>query len=895
MADRSVDDLLDEVYTKESLSPGDRRRITAAKENLMKTDPENFRSSEKWKVLDRLEKAGRSDLGRGLALIPRTIRKTANADALVGRWERKLKNVLDDPTKLTDEQWKTVQSANDAFTTARDRAATLEEKFRQSGSEADYKAWEDAHRAARDADTSAKMTEVKVAQEVLKGEKGADVTKTIDALKKEADVNTMDFVTANMLSGTGTGFRNTFGTELAGIENRLFANTRAKITKAITGEDVGGYSREGARFGRKVGAGKWVDDIKRRATVGGKNPIEWGKNWATAINSGGESSLQSQVYSRLAKYYKNQFADEGLSGKQLDLRMRHAMITDPDNMADIYLDGTMKASGLTGLFEKGQTIEKAVSDYFGGKTDSKLVKGGTKLIMRMLVGFPTATGNFMYQSAKRLTLGVPSYIEAGAKAVSGDKMGAALALDRAMKETGSGGAIFGLGVMLGSTGMISGAYPEDKEERAQWERDGISENSIKIAGNWYPIPQGAGMLGLPLMTGAAVGREGDSNESLKQMYSRKNLAKLLPTDQIQGALNTLTDNGESPQAMKNMVASTVRAATPVGALLNQIAKSTDETKNDTTTKDFWSNVLDQVYSGIPGVNNAMDIPDKLDDAGNPIKNPNPVALAFGATSAAQGAGEERSKQISQEIQDAVSQIDKYGLLNDPNLEGVLDGSGEEALKKLNSGKKLDESDVKALKEGLVKGVSSEGTDTAYLEREQYDTNLAVLQMKRDLMKNDPTVKPSSLKDVDNAIKRGEVYKENKIPYDLISDYQSIGVEDWRKMGIPPEDDDHDPDLYNPEMYQKLYDIDRLLTEAGVSYKKGALDKQKYFVKEAGKGGRGRGSGSGVREIDTSFGRLKDFSFAPKVQEYSSIDAKSGSIPIIRTVRPNIVHKITSSR
>lgn len=888
MADRSVDDLLDEISFKETLTPGDRRRITAAKENLMKTDPDNFRSTDKYKLLDNLEKAGRSDLGRGLALIPRTIRKSATSDALTARWERKVGNVLDDPSKMTDVQWRQVQDANDAFTTARNRAGAFEEQFRRTGSEADFKAWEQAHKAARDADVTAKMTEVKVAQQILKGEKGADVTKTIDSLKKEADVNTMDLVTANMLSGTGTGFRNTFGTELAGIENRLFANTRAKITGAIFKENVGGYSSKGARYGRKFGAGKWVDDIKRRAAVGGKNPLEWAKNWSTTINSAGESSLQSQVFSRLGKYYKKQFVDQGLSGKDLDLRMRHAMITDPDEMANIYLDAAMKSSGLTGIFEKGQTIEKAVVDYVGRHVDSKLAQGASKLVMRMLVGFPTATGNFIWQSGKRLTLGVPSYIESGIKAARGDKMGAALAFERGLKETGSGAAMFGLGVALGSSGMISGAYPTDPDERERWAREGISENSIKIGGAWYPIPQGAGMFGLSLLTGASVGRDGE--EGLKEMFTRKNLAKLLPSDQIQGALNTLTDNGESPQAMKNMFASSVRGATPVGALLNQISKSFDETKNDTTTKDFWSNVLDQVYSGIPGVNNAMNIPDKTDKEGNVITNPNAAELALGATSNVQGGGEQRSGQINQEINSALSQIDKYGLLGDKNLDGVLEGSGLEAFNKANSGKQLDESEVKALKEGLVKGVSQEGTDTAYLEREQYDTNLAVLRLKRDLMAEDPTIKPSSLKDIDTAITRGEVYKDNDIPYKMITDYMDTSLTEWRDMGDPEDDD------YNPEMYEKLWAIDELMTKAKVSDNyKGDMEKRKYSAKTSkGRGGRGRGRGGGSRQIDTSFGVLKDMSFTPNVQGYESIAVQSGAIPHIAVKRPNIVHKITSS-
>lgn len=890
MSMRSVDDLLQEVGSKESFTAGDRRRITAALENIVKANPED---RETRLILKKLQSKSRTELGQGLAMIPKVVRKSATADTLVGRWESKIAKVLDDPTKMTDSDFARVQAANDKFTLARDTAANLEEQFKRTGSEADFKAWEDAYKAARQADTDAKFTEASVAQRVLKGEKGTGVNKVFDDMKKEADVNTMDTITASMLSGTGTGFRNTFGTELAGVENRIGANLRAKVTKAIFGENVGGFSRQGAREGRKIGFVKLGKDAASRAEIGGKNPLEWAKNWSTTINSAGESSLQSQVYSRLAKYYKNQFAEGGLSGKELDMRMRHAMLTDPDEMGNIFLDSAMKSSGLTGIFQKGQTIEKAVADYVGRGTDSKTAQNAAKLAMRIMVGFPTATTNFLVQSGKRLSLGMPSFIESGVKAfVNGDKKAAALAFDRGLKEAGSGAAMVGLGIALGSQGMISGAYPDDPEERAQWKRDGISENSIKIGGAWYPIPQGAGMLGLPIMFGAAIGREGDSDESVKEMFDPKNLASLLPTDQIQGFLNMASGNG-APQDLKNTIASATRAVTPAGSLWNQLAKSFDETKNDTSSKDFWSNTFDAILSGNPVTNSMADIPDATDDAGNVIKNPNPLQLALGATSAEQGAGVQRSGEIQAGVNSLLQELQQMGVTDDPNLQEVLEDDEKAIFKKLSEGKDIGEKDLKKLREAYVKGVSSEGTDTAYLERGQYDTNLAVLRLKKKLMEEDKTVRPSSLKDIDTAIKRGEVYKDNQIPYDLISEYQSVGVEEWRKMGVGPDDEDYDADVYDPEMYQKLFNIDKKLTEAGVSYRKGALDKPKYFAKEVGKG-RGRGSGSGERQLDTSFGTLKDGSFAPKIQEYSSIDARSGSVPIIRTVRPNIVHKITSS-
>jgi len=880
MAMRSVDDLLSEVGGKESFTPGDRRRISAAIENIAKSNPDD---RETRLILKKLQSKSRTELGQALAMIPRVIRRSATSDTLTNRWESKISKALNDPRKMTDADWNRVQTANDKFTLARDRAAHLEEQFKRTGSEADFKAWEDAHNAARKADTDAKFIEAAVAQRVLKGEKGAGVNKVLDDIKKEADVNTMDSVTASMLSGTATGFRNTLGTEIAGVENRIGANIRAKITKALFNENVGGFDRKGARMGRKVGFVKLGTDAKRRAEIGGKNPVEWAKNWATTINSGGESSLQSQVYSRLGKYYKNQFADQGLKGKELDMRMRHALLTDPDGMGDTFLDATMKSSGLTGMFQKGQTIEKAVVDYVGKQTDSKTAQALSRLVMRIAVGFPTATTNFIAQSGKRLTAGLPSYFEMGVKLTKGDKAGAALAFDRGLKETGSGLAILGLGAALGKADMISGPYPTDPEERDRWEREGISENSIKIGDAWYPIPQGAGMLGLPLLTGAAIGREGDSDASLKEMYNPKNLSKLLPTDQLQGFLNMTSGNGK-PQDLKNSIASAVRAGTPAGSLFNQLSKSFDETKNDTTTKDFWHNVIDQIVSGIPGQSAFADIPDKLNSDGVPIKNPNPAELAFGAASTSQLGGEERTQELQGQVDSKVKTLSDYGVFSDTNFKEILSDDDAKIYDKAASGGSLTDKESTALQKALVKGVSETGSDTAYLERGQYDTNLSALKLKKKLMEEDKTTKPSDIKNMDTAIKRGEIYKENDIPYELISAYQGTGVEEWRKMG-DPEDDEYDLDRYN-----QLWAIDQAMTKEGVSYKKGSLDKQKYTAKKDGKG-RGKGRS---RQLDTSFGTLKAGSFAPSVQQYDTIDAKAGNIPMIRVQRPNIVHKISSS-
>lgn len=908
MATRSAEDLVNELQGRRSIAEADQSKIQAAKENLVKADPDGYRNNPLWQILDNRRISDRRKAAQILALGDRVIRKTATSDTLATRWYNKVLKAVDS-SEISEIDLKNVQKANDEFTKARDNAAALAEQYKRTRSSADLKAFEQAQKQAEQADLKAKTVEVKAAQNTLKGKKGDSGAKVINDLEKEAELNMMDPVTASQLSGPATGMRNLYGTELAGIENRLFANTRAKITnklfdnrlinKVRPGEvNVGGYSRKGARAGRKEGVERMVDDARRRSNYSGRNPFKHARNFATTINTLGESSLQSQKMSRLYKYYENQLKNQGITGEQLKNDTKFLSLTDPDNMADQYMDAAMKASGLSGIYQKSRQIELQLAESLASKMDGVIPAGAAnaiaKGITRIALGYPTATGNFIIQSGRRATLGLPSFAEVGWKLGRGDKAGAATAFDRGLKEAGGGAAGIGVGMALGTAGLVSGFYPEDEDERAEWEREGKNELSIKIGDGWYPIPQGFGMFGLPLIVGSTLA-DGGPDAVAEVLTDREKIFKLLPADQLYGVMQIASGDSTDNQN-KAFVASTIRSMIPVGSFLNQTAKGLDQTANDTTTKDFWSNVMDQVISGIPGQHLFADIPDKKDDVGNSIKNPNLAQVYSGAQTVEQGAGKERSAQIQGEISSKLEGIAKYGVFDDPILEGILDEENKQLYNRAKNGEELDESDVKKLQEALVKGVSSEGTDTAYLERGEHDTNLAVLNMKRDLMKADPTTKPSSIEDVEFAIKEGTVYRDNQIPYEVIKNYKDTSLTEWRNMGDPDDED------YNPEMYEMLWKMDELMTKAKVSDNyKGLHDKPKYSAKTSGGRGRGRGGGRGGRggrgsssDFIADFGTLKDSQFAPRVQAYETIDQKAGEVPVIRRVRPNIVHKITSS-
>lgn len=852
------------------------------------------RGTPEWQEARQILKEDGTIWGQTGALRNYTMRRTADANELVSRYESKIYRLADDPTKIESKWFDDVEVAEDAYVNARDEAMAAYNNFTKNPTSVNAKLYHAAQDAADKADVAAKQVEYSVASKALKGNKDVQQIRELDKLANEADMYQMDAVDASMLSGTGTFIRNFVNSVVGGVEESAFGGIASRIAGKLTGNKVGG----GIGKGSISGFGEGVDNLRSvggaRAANAGKNPLEHLKNWATTGNQVGDTVIDSQVKHNVVDHYTQLLKDQGYVGRELKDRASVMARQDPDNLAREYAGAARVAAGLGQGITRNNRIEtlvkNVVSDAVSGGNPTPFTEAAGKLAARMTVGFPTAIGRSTIEGVKRFTLGTPTFIKAIRQA---DPLKRSILIKEGIKQAGTGAMVIPpLFYALGASGAISGAYPEDDETRAQWEREGKTENSIKIGGAWYQLPAYLGAWAVPGLFYASLGRNG-GNFAEASVDSAKSIPSLLPTDQASNIMDVVNGRTDLGKFMAQMGAATVRAVTPAGALLNQIAKSIDPTKNDTTSGTNWENFVDKVLGGIPGVNNMAGIPDKVSDTGEVITNPNPLEIFSGAASDVQGGGEARSAEIQQQTNDELEDLTDSGILNDPNLKEVLDGKELVIYNKIAAGKELKEGELEDLKKAFVKGVSQTGTDTAYLEREQYETNLAVLKMKRDLMEADKTVKPSSLKDIDIAIKRGEVYRDNEIPYDIIKDYQDTSLTEWRNMGDPDDDD------YNPEMYEKLWKIDELLTEAKVSDNyKGQLDKNKYSAKSSGKGRRSRGRGGrggrGRSQTDFSFGALKDGVFAPRVQEYDSIDGKAGAVPIIRRVRPNIVHEIRSS-
>lgn len=192
--------------------------------------------------------------------------------------------------------------------------------------------------------------------------------------------------------------------------------------------------------------------------------------------------------------------------------------------------------------------------------------------------------------------------------------------------------------------------------------------------------------------------------------------------------------------------------------------------------------------------------------------------------------EEDALDAEAQVASARSKLEEYGLLKD-NVRNILDKDNQRIFDKIRDGKKVTEKDMESFVSGVTKGVT-ETEDTRFLSDGDYDSNLAVLKMKRAMLEEDPTTRQDTLEAYDKQIKRGEIYKELQTPYKAIKDYKEISLEEWRALGDPESED------YDLERYQRLWEVDTAMTEAGVSRRSSDSEKPKYYLAKSKKKGGG---------------------------------------------------------
>lgn len=785
--------------------------------------------------------AGRNvtEAAQTLGTLDRNIRKKASAKEITTRFANKLYTILDDDRTVNKSTFKPVEKANRDFEVARQAKDKAYNKFQADPSDANLRAYERANQEFTKADVKSLFEEYNTVAKAIKdgGTKNADAKAYLETLKKNSGIYFMDYVDSNLLSSTRVMINNYINTLGVGAEEALFGKAGAALArKLVPDAKVGGGSARGQIMGAKIGAKEMVTEAKLRQSAHQNGFTKTISNFTTTGNTLGDHNITGVAYSSAYDAYRQGLKAKGYKGAELERRAKVATLADIEGKVPEAKQQALADVGLASTFDvKSRKIESMLAEKLAGKMgDSAAARVAAKTLVRVTIGFPTVTIRGAIGGAKRTTLGVPTAIHATVNAIKkGDPNVRARLIKNSVKEFGSGATMIGTGYALASTGLISGAYPEDQNERDAWKREGKTDYSININGDWWNLPQALGVFALPFMVGANAQqnvKNGDpvAKDILETTWDT--ILNLSPADQLQATLDLLKDGGDDKLA--RIGSSVAKAVTPLGSLLNQIAKAFDPNANDTSQGDAINQFLAKVQDGIPGAANLLT--DK-EVEGRKIANPNPIARMLGAVSHEQKDGVQATQDIKAAVVEANKQLTDNGVFSDDIRNLMPDDETKALFDEIKSGKNTDPTDSKKIHEAITKNVTAT-EDTRFLEDGNYDANLAVLRTKRDLLAADPTTRKEAISAYDEQIARGQVYKDNKTPYELTQDYSKTSLSEWRKMGDP------DADEYNPEKYQALWDLDSKLAAAGGSRNTDDPKLNKFSAKES-KSGKGGGGGS----------------------------------------------------
>jgi hypothetical protein len=211
----------------------------------------------------------------------------------------KLYALADDPTRITADHIADIQRTSDNFANARDMVKQFGDEFKGNPTPENYNKYMQAADNLANAQKEMAMSQFKAGKEALRKNTNIKLKRLVEDSAKDADIYTMDYVDASMLSSTGTFVRNFTNATFGSIEEGLIGGIGSRVASAITGAPLGGGIGRGSFSGFKSGVKDVIGAAKTRAGVYGHNPlrhpIEFMKNWSTTGNQLGDSMINGSV------------------------------------------------------------------------------------------------------------------------------------------------------------------------------------------------------------------------------------------------------------------------------------------------------------------------------------------------------------------------------------------------------------------------------------------------------------------------------------------------------------------------------------------------------------------------------------------------------------------------
>lgn len=254
-------------------------------------------------------------------------------------------------------------------------------------------------------------------------------------------------------------------------------------------------------------------------------------------------------------------------------------------------------------------------DKFIDSQDNKLVKNGLKTAKTLIAPFVKIPSKVLSTAVDYSPLGSVKAIvnKVGSKKYTTGQF----ETDLAKSGLGTAGFV-GLGYALSAAGLLTGGYPDDKDERNRWKVEGIEPNSIKI-GDKYISMNYLGPMGMLTAMGAGIQQRQEKGENALSITTgtlMDTLNSFLDQSYVQGLSNAVNAITDSQRYGESYINSLARGITP--NLLRQTAVATDPKQRQV------NNVGEAIMSGIPGLSQTLDA--KVDAYGREIENKQTLPL-----------------------------------------------------------------------------------------------------------------------------------------------------------------------------------------------------------------------------------------------------------------------------
>ena len=919
---------------------GDATALTAPERNAAEELRKTFeQGTTEHNMLSEIIGRVNQDAAQVLATANRLMRETATDDEIVNHFvDRAMKKMNG---KFNEEDMTDLKSLTTRFVKSRVEYNKSQDAFKADPTS---KEAADASKAAFDAKMQASKDQ-KLAELRLLTSKNTDkaskkeMYKLIDKLGKEADVWQMDLIDTSLLSTTGTWTANFLNSTAGSLEETLFGRVGARFATWKTGATVGGgnaYRLKALGFG--------ANRLKREASNRTQLPHKWVggqglnglKNFVTTMNEIGNVFIDSGGYSGVRDEYgqllKNEYPDKfgGKMTSEAKAEFKNLLDvyahTDPRDLRQKYINYGYNTQGMASM--RGHAGKNAVaklenrlaSGLSSGIQFAKMPKNISdniaKLTMRVVLGYPTIVVRSAEQGLRRTGLGVPTFVQAR---LTKDPVEKAMLIKQGIKEMGSGAALLSAGWAAGQSGAITGAYPTDKTTQEEWAKEGKSEWSIKIGKDYYGLPRMLGPFAIPFLVGAQMGDKENSDGGIWNFDNLRGVADsvlksydaAMPTDQISDNLKTITDlkgifsddeneRKKAEQAFVKFGGNAARiGAIPLSGLVNEIAQMTNPNQQDSKQYDnVFEGIINHIYAGMPVLNDKM-LPDKTAKDGTVLKNTNPLARAFGASSSENTAGVEDNKKKVEENQNDLSPV-----VNDKNIFDLLEPETQELLRKTQDPKQKKPLNDQNF-ETIYKDVSK--TTEKLASEGKWESYGNTLKVKLSTQKADKKSTPVEQAETSRKITQADIMNKAKIDPRVFQLY--VGKDAGQGGGVSQGEfaDMMDPeeDAYDPDTAALLWELDELFTKGGVSANTKGIDpwtKQKYKEPKKGWDGKGGKSGSGsgsdkVKASETDFGTIGSYAKPPSgnlSQKYQKLTESGSPMPNLTTssARTNLKKNIS---